>query len=255
MEHHALIENYDSAIALSDTELNCATSLDAIGYEEKETHAQRSNRASWLLLHLRNFLSHWYIILPSFVHKSFDGSRTSTRPARILRRTAALDGLRGLAAFLVMNFHFFGNWRDPNTGWAPGRSLTDFPILRLWSGSGPGMVAIFFVISGYVLSCKSLKLTRKRQLTELLNVVSSSMFRRGLRLFLPTIAATLIFAILIRIRWFDMARAYRDPHVWPEASVWLEVRHAYRNIRIVTGAWTWEMSFPDYDPNLCKVLR
>jgi len=35
----------------------------------------------------------------------------STEPVAV-RSTAALDGLRGTVAFLVMGYHYFANWSD-----------------------------------------------------------------------------------------------------------------------------------------------
>lgn len=45
------------------------------------------------------------------------------------------------------------------------------------------MVSVFFVISGYVLSVKVLGLAREGRYPEVYKSVASSVFRRGLRLF------------------------------------------------------------------------
>ena len=88
----------------------------------------------------------------------------------------------------------------------------------------------------------------------LLNVLPSSVFRRGLRLFLPTIVATLVFATLVQTSWFEMARPYNDPYIHPEASFLLEMGKAYRVIRAMTDVWTFQIAIPDYDWNLCKSI-
>jgi peptidoglycan/LPS O-acetylase OafA/YrhL len=56
-------------------------------------------------------------------------------------------------------------------------------------------VAIFFVISGYVLSLKPLTLLREGELVKLGDSLSSSLFRRWPRLYLPLIVTTFIFMI------------------------------------------------------------
>lgn len=67
------------------------------------------------------------------------------------------------------------------------------------------MVAIFFVISGYVLSYRSLKLASEGKPIQLLDSLASSVFRRWLRLHLPVIASTFIAFILARHNlWSDM---------------------------------------------------
>lgn len=82
---------------------------------------------------------------------------------------AALDGLRGWASLLVFNFHFLFTytWKVA-VGWGFNRDnygLWQLPIIHM-AVSGHIMVAIFFVISGYVLSYKPLKMKRHRESQE-----------------------------------------------------------------------------------------
>ena len=87
-----------------------------------------------------------------------------------LHNTAYLDGMRGLAAFAVFLCHLsYGTWDTGHVYGAgePGEKsantyLLQLPIIRLFY-SGPPMVAIFFVISGYALSYKPLKQMRNRK--------------------------------------------------------------------------------------------
>ena len=74
------------------------------------------------------------------------------------------------------------------------------------------MVAVFFVISGYALSLKPLKLIRSRRFGELGTTMSSLIFRRGFRLFLPTAISTLMIIALIRLGAYEWTRdfAYDD---------------------------------------------
>src|ERR1700709_2610994 len=71
------------------------------------------------------------------------------------------------------------------------------PILRVIH-SGRFMVIIFFVISGYVLSYRGLQLAREGKTVQLLESLSSSVFRRWLRLHLPVIISTFVAFLLAR---------------------------------------------------------
>lgn len=63
------------------------------------------------------------------------------------------------------------------------------------------MVHVFFVISGFVLSRKPLKLARAHKYDELHKTLSSSVFRRALRLYLPAAFSTFFVLLLIRAGW------------------------------------------------------
>jgi peptidoglycan/LPS O-acetylase OafA/YrhL len=139
-------------------------------------------------------------LLPSFLHRR----STNDRPAR-LHPTSYLDGLRGIAALVVFFYHltgrhfkhlmpYYGTPIAPDGSPAQSTFL-QLPFLRLIY-SGRPMVHIFFIISGYALSLKPLKHIRARQHSNLLATLSSSVFRRGLRLFLPTAVASFISLIL-----------------------------------------------------------
>ena len=65
------------------------------------------------------------------------------------------------------------------------------------------MVSMFFVISGYVLSSKPLKLLRRGSWDQVFHAISSSVFRRGLRLFTPTIASTFVTMLLVKAGLFN----------------------------------------------------
>jgi peptidoglycan/LPS O-acetylase OafA/YrhL len=69
--------------------------------------------------------------------------------------------------------------------------------------SGPSMVSIFFVVSGCVLSYKPLKLIRTKSWGQLFHTVSSSVFRRGLRLFIPAFISTFMTMLLVEGGFFN----------------------------------------------------
>jgi hypothetical protein len=116
-----------------------------------------------------------------------------------LHSTSYLDGLRGMAALIVYINHLVVDWfpslRTAYGSYDQNYHVLQLPILRIFF-SGRGMVAVFFVISGYVLSIKSLRLMRQLQLSDLLDSLASSTFRRGIRLFLPTTASTFLSMLL-----------------------------------------------------------
>ncbi len=138
----------------------------------------------------------WYFkpreLLPAWWHYS----RTS--PPTI-HPTSWLDGLRGVAALFVFFHHSSQIWLlglRPGWGSRPDAyHIMQLPILRVVY-SGGAMVAVFFVISGYVLSTKPLRLAREGKNEELLANLASSTFRRGPRLFIPCVVSTFITALL-----------------------------------------------------------
>ena len=100
---------------------------------------------------------------------------------------AHLDGLRGLACFLVVNQHYtytfttaiYRGYGAPDPAYptapSPNAYITQLPIINLlWNGHAS--VCIFFVISGLVLSYKPLLLLRQRHTTapQATRAVSSS---------------------------------------------------------------------------------
>lgn len=116
-----------------------------------------------------------------------------------LRKTAYLDGLRGFAALLVYCLHH-QVWAHPgyilenSYGYEGNYYFACLPIVRTFFTGGHYAVSIFFVISGYVLSTKSLSLIHTGQYDRLSEALGSALFRRWLRLYIPVIFSTLITA-------------------------------------------------------------
>jgi len=132
-------------------------------------------------------------LIPSFLKKTENPK---------LHPTSYLDGLRGVAAFIVFIDHFAVNWFDMlrrGYGSTPDDYyIIQLPIIRLLY-SGRASVAIFFVISGFVLSYKSLKQIHAHQPGALLDTLASSVFRRGLRLYIPVAVGT--FTSMLMAYW------------------------------------------------------
>lgn len=139
-------------------------------------------------------------LLPSFVQQKLRPT-TNTKSQRI-HQTSYLDGLRGVASFIV----FMGHYTEENLGWftepyglyedgAPSSPL-QLPFIRVIYSARP-MVHIFFIISGFVLSYKPLKQIHLQQHSALLVALSSSVFRRAFRLFVPSFITLLIMATTV----------------------------------------------------------
>jgi peptidoglycan/LPS O-acetylase OafA/YrhL len=87
---------------------------------------------------------------------------------------------------------------DVLNGWNPNveqRWLIQLPIIR-WLITGYAHVSVFFVISGYALSYKPLKLLRQGRHAEMAETLASSTMRRQSRLFLPGMAVSLVSMLM-----------------------------------------------------------
>lgn len=120
------------------------------------------------------------------------------RTKQTLKRTAYLDGLRGFAALLVYSIHHEVWSHNPYIlenafAWDNQYYFVCFPGIRIFFSGGHIAVAIFFVISGYVLSAKPLSLIHARDTVQLADNLSSALFRRWLRLFIPVLGTTFIW--------------------------------------------------------------
>lgn len=140
-----------------------------------------------------------------------------------LRRTAYLDGVRGFAAFLV----YWGH----HQGWAHERQLVfehaygynqehyfvQLPVVRLFFSGGHFAVSVFFILSGYVLSTKPLSLIQSGDYIKLGDNLSSALFRRWLRLYIPVIATTFLYLLFFQLAWRG---AFPNPESKFRDEVW-----------------------------------
>lgn len=107
--------------------------------------------------------------------------------------TAYLDALRGYAAWNVFLAHGYKDYHF----WYKHQPFSSALM------AGEAMVALFFVISGYVLSYRLLIYTRNRSGDKLLWGLASSTFRRGMRLYGSTTIALFAAFILVRLRLYN----------------------------------------------------
>ena len=152
-----------------------------------------------------------FSLVPSFIQRRLRPNHA--KPQRI-HPTSYLDGLRGVASFVV----FMGHYTEENLGWYTEpyglyedgaiSSPLQLPLIRVLYSARP-MVHIFFIISGYVLSYKPIQQIHSQQVSALATTLSSSVFRRALRLFLPSIITLFIMALAVHYGISD--NRYADP--------------------------------------------
>lgn len=187
---------------------------------------------------------------------------------------------------IVFNYHFLFVWThrtDISWGTVLGSGengqidqeqaseshLTDqtfflqLPFVRLLY-AGHAMVIVFFVISGYVLSLKPVKLMRSAKYEEFQRVLSSSVFRRGIRLFAPIMVGTFITMLLTNAGYFESGKAVRTDSVtyqgnneehpvqfatfYEQTGDWLSAMG-----RLISNVWEWDLHYNNYDPHLWTI--
>ncbi|KAK5628640.1 hypothetical protein RRF57_004355 [Xylaria bambusicola] len=212
-------------------------------------------------------------LLPSFAHNRFSPARdrrnetnSNGSGAKTLSPTAYLDGMRGLAAFFVFFCHYFYTafFIAEGYGWLPRpppdsdeppptvstyTSLWRLPFVRLLY-SGPSMVCVFFVISGYALSLRPLQLARKRNSEAFARTTSSLVFRRFFRLYLPPIISTLGVALLLRWGAYESTREFIQDRTFTRnvieyhpkrlGSLPAQLRHWGHEMWAFVHIWSWE---------------
>ncbi|KAK3945946.1 acyltransferase family-domain-containing protein [Diplogelasinospora grovesii] len=244
----------------SDTDVESSTRVPVVPW--------RSTVLLSLIFRLGIFL------LPSFVSPRFSRTPSSSSPSPTSGRrmrpgpTAYLDGMRGLAALFVFFCHHSYTSFVVAQGYGYGESsnyhFLKLPIVRLWY-QGPPMVCVFFVISGYALSLKPLRLSRSRNFEGFSATMSSFVFRRGLRLFLPTAISTLMVVVLLRLGAYEWTRDFaNDPDYHRNVreihyrrfdtlgeQVWDWVGNMWRFVHI----WDWAKfgGSTGYDPHLWTI--
>ncbi|KAK2761355.1 hypothetical protein FQN54_001877 [Arachnomyces sp. PD_36] len=203
-------------------------------------------------------------LVPSFLqHLVDDGYRSE--PAK-LHAIAALDGLRGWACMLVFNYHFFFTYTyKPGMGWGFGQDnwgIHQLPIIHMLF-SGHVMVAIFFVISGYVLSHKPLKTIRSQSWDQVFQVLASSTFRRALRLYIPSVVGIFLVLIAVRLGVFNYSTMVVDEgqtilgiveqHPPIYKSFFTQFGDWFRTVVRLIDPWNWQLYYNYYNPHLWTI--
>jgi len=192
-------------------------------------------------------------LLPSFVQRRIRPGLT--KPQRLLP-TSYLDGLRGVSSFIV----FLGHYTEENLGWytepygayedGAASSPLQLPFVRVIYSARP-MVHIFLIISGYVLSYKPLKQIHSQQYSALAITLSSSVFRRALRLFLPSFVTLFIMALALFLGFST------DRYAERQINLPSQLHHVWDTcIRLLGASWAVDdLAYPHplYNPALWTI--
>ncbi|KAI1000562.1 hypothetical protein K3495_g7629 [Podosphaera aphanis] len=173
--------------------------------EEQESLSKSPELPKYSLAHFQSTQLHlvgralqvskwiWELVRPAFLTP---GHRRKLGP------TAYLDGLRGWAAFMVYWQHNQvwahvsmspDNILENAWGWDDNYYFCTFPFIRSFFTGGHCAVAVFFVISGRVLTAKPMSLLHSGDYVGLGDNLSSALFRRWLRLYIPCICTSILY--------------------------------------------------------------
>jgi peptidoglycan/LPS O-acetylase OafA/YrhL len=182
----------------------------------------------------------------------------------------SLNGLRGIAALFVFFFHVFftyTSFHDYGYGSSPeNKWLVQLPFVRIWY-SGHAMIAIFFVVGGYVMSIKPLQSMKRNQPAAFVEALASSMFRRGFRLYVPAVIATFISMSTLYAGLWEFSRPYisagyiffDDHHIPRASSLGAQLWDWYQQTKALANVFTYYPvgrvmpAYPHYDPHLWTV--
>ncbi|TID26695.1 hypothetical protein E6O75_ATG01188 [Venturia nashicola] len=205
--------------------------------------------------------------VPTYLRRN---NATDDKPRR---GTSALDGLRGVAALFVFFFHVLFSYQQcVEYGYGQSEQQTriiQLPFVSLFY-RGHAMVAIFFVVGGYVLSLKPLTLIHARQHSAAHSALVSSVFRRGIRLYMPAIVATFMTMLTIYAGLWEYPRRfitkdrqfiyYSDSHPERQSSFGLQFRDWFSATINLTDLFNYYNKngflmpyYNNYDPHLWTV--
>ncbi|EGG03229.1 uncharacterized protein MELLADRAFT_90230 [Melampsora larici-populina 98AG31] len=167
------------------------------------------------------------------------------------------NGLRGLAAFLVMIHHSIAAFNLEATVALKDPDGTvhfwQWPILRA-AISSDFLVQVFFVLSGYVLSYRPLyRLSKRPQKVESVHSsLASACLRRIFRLLPPPVTAVMISHIILLGGGFDMARAKEVCSSWTKDTVPRWITSNWREqtleaLKSMVAIWYEERTKSEYD--------
>lgn len=106
---------------------------------------------------------------------------------------AYVDGVRGVCSVLIVT----GHCMDRFWGWIPPYIL-DVPGLQFLFRGGYASLNIFFWISGYTITYKLSGLMQRKRTAQFFDTLTSAIFRRYTRLFLPALPVTLLSGVAVR---------------------------------------------------------
>ncbi len=209
--------------------------------ETKDDEPTVVSRFKWLPAATPN--PGWFWALVPFIIARPLGKTERTLPRTT--STTYLNGIRGLACWVVFNHHMSMEIYRPlvfKTYGAPeaheNRWLFQLPILRIVY-CGKGMVCLFFALSGFVLSYSSLRKINggqpEKMADDLLTGLSSALLRRGIRLFTPMFVLALVTGLMT----YYMPWGVMDHEA---TNILAHLVKYYRSCVMVMNPYAWEMN-------------
>lgn len=207
MEDHLKVEA--SIGLLEDIDASVPSMKREAGYTDRLSRRAIKHRLAPRVLSAIDMLGRaCMLLLPSFLAAARPETTKSTSAVRKSRPTAYLDGLRGVAAWTVLNCHLMHILSaDAGVGFGhPGihHAIYKLPFVRV-IGNGDFAVSVFFIVGGYAASISPVLAMSKspRDSGAAMKKLASSLVRRPVRLFLPCWATTFLVFLLIRIGYFE----------------------------------------------------
>jgi len=207
------------------------------------------------------------ILLPTFISNRLRARSSPEEPQRPVRLlpTSYLDGLRGLFSCIVFVHHVIIPWCksvDMGYGTVADRPIYDnysffkLPLIKVLH-TGP-TVPVFYVVSGFVMSYKPLRLIRKGDMDALAKAMTSSVFRRPMRLFLPPLAGTFLACLAAYAGFYTFnyksMPGHRSVHPHQFPTLALQIGDWLRSVRQdITNPFTWRHPEGEYNSNLWTI--
>jgi peptidoglycan/LPS O-acetylase OafA/YrhL len=232
-----------------DDEQPWRPTVSAIGQGDSQTTVPQPKSAG--LISASMFMTFLRFFRPSFIPSRHGHNYKSPK----LLPTTYLNGVRGFAAFCVYLQHYlvkYFKWLDNGYLSTPQDNVfLQMPFIRLIF-TGRFMVGNFFILSGFVLAMKPLKLIRKRDYPSLLDCLASSVFRRWPRLFLPLIPPMFFTAFATYFHWYH---PQPDPQwiIDPAAqfpTVFERITEEYDWYLSLVNPFTWAVYQPRNTPHM-----
>ncbi|KAH6840468.1 acyltransferase 3 [Alternaria alternata] len=161
-----------------------------------------------------------------------------------------IDGLRGIASFMVVCGHLctaFVPWlHQPAQDAKTAPHLFQLPFFRLAVG-GRSAVALFFLVTGYVNSIGPISKSRQGNHDAAFHGIARSALARSGRLILPTMAATIVTWFMANTNAYHMtkhvdAQWIRQGWHRQEPTLWMAFKSLFR-----AQTETWTTGWDEYD--------
>ncbi|PGH27360.1 hypothetical protein AJ80_00838 [Polytolypa hystricis UAMH7299] len=168
-----------------------------------------------------------------------------------------IDGLRGVASFIVVTGHlctaFVPYLHDASAGEGQWPLLFQYPILRLCV-AGRAAVAMFFILTGYVNSLNPIKNSTNGNFELALSNLAKSTFTRSGRLVFPTNVAAFVAWLFCQVGASNLARRVDSPWIRmvtkePGPTFWQAIKKLMVNL-----TFFWHNGDGTYDPTHWSIV-